>query len=222
MNAIPLEHEIEYPTSDGQPMAETLEHQQVMIDLIQGLRHRYAEVPDAWVAGNFFLCYERGNPRAHVAPDVMVAKGLAQRMRPNYLLWEERPPSLVIEVTSRTTRRDDLGKKKSLYERIGTEEYVLFDPFGEYLRPRLQGYRLDRDRFRPIPLEEDGSLRSRTTGLTFRPEGWRLRLVDSVTGEPILWHEETVAALIQEAATRQAAEERLRVLEEELNRLRQR
>jgi hypothetical protein len=28
MNAIPLEHEIEYPTSDGQPRAETLEHQQ--------------------------------------------------------------------------------------------------------------------------------------------------------------------------------------------------
>jgi len=36
--SIPLEHEIEYPTSDGQPMAETLEYQAVMIDLIQGLR----------------------------------------------------------------------------------------------------------------------------------------------------------------------------------------
>ncbi len=228
MNAIPLrrlEQEIEYPTSDGQPMAETLEHQQVMIDLIEGLRHRYAEVPDAWVAGNFFLCYERGNPRAHVAPDVMVAKGLEKRRRPNYLLWEEKPPSLVIEVTSRTTRREDQGKKKSLYERIGTEEYVLFDPFGEYLRPRLQGYRLDGldgRRFQPVSLEEDGSLRSRTTGLTLRPEGWRLRLVDSVTGEPILWHEEVEAALARETAARRATQERLRVLEEELNRLRQR
>jgi Uma2 family endonuclease len=222
MNAIPLEHEIEYPTSDGQPMAETLEHQQVMIDLIQGLRHRYSEVPDVWVAGNFFLCYERGNPRAHVAPDVMVAKGLEKRMRPNYLLWEEKPPSLVIEVTSRTTRREDQGKKKSLYERIGTEEYVLFDPFGEYLRPRLQGYRLERRRFQPVPLEEDGSLRSRTTGLTFRPEGWRLRLVDSVTRKPILWHEEVEAAFTQETAARQTAEARIRALEEELNRMRQR
>ena len=235
MNAIPLEHEIEYPTSDGQPMAETLEHQQVMIDLIQGLRSRYAGVPGAWVAGNFFFCYEEGNPNAHVAPDVMLAEGLQPReRRPNYLLWEEKPPSLVVEVTSRSTRREDTGKKKSLYERIGTAEYVLFDPFGEYLRPRLQGYRLERGCFQPISLEADGSLRSRTTGLTFRPEGLRLRLVDTVTGEPILWHEETEAAFSQETAARRAAEakaaeeatgrrtaeERLRALEVELARLR--
>ena len=137
MNAIPLERAIEYPTSDGQPMAETLEHQQVMIDLIEGLRQRLAKVAGAWVGGNFFLCYERGNPRAHLAPDVMGAKGLDQRFRPNYLLWEEKPPSLIVEVTSRSTRREDLGKKKSLYERFGTEEYVLFDPLDEYLKPRL-------------------------------------------------------------------------------------
>jgi hypothetical protein len=130
----------------------------------------------------------------------------------------------VIEVTSRTTRREDQGKK-SLYERIGTEEYVLFDPFGEYLRPRLQGYRLDGldgRRFQPVPLEADGSLRSRTTGLTLRPEGWRLRLVDSVTGDPILWHEEVEAALAHETTARRATQERLRLLEEELSRLRQR
>jgi Uma2 family endonuclease len=228
MNAIPLEHEIEYPTSDGQPMAETLEHQQVMIDLIEGLRSRYAGAPDVWVAGNFFFCYEKGNPNAHVAPDVMVAKGLQPReSRPNYLLWEEKPPSLVMEVTSRSTRREDLGKKKSLYERIGTEEYVLYDPFGEYLRPRLQGYRLDGSRFQPIPLEADGSLRTLTTGLSLRPEGKRLRLVETATARPILWHEELEAAFAQEAtarraeaAARKAAEERLRALEEEISRLR--
>src|SRR4029077_20351329 len=141
--------------------------------------------------------------------DVMVARGLEPRMRPNYPLWQERPPTLVIEVTSRTTRREDQGKKKSLYERIGTEEYVLYDPFGEYLRPRVQGFRLEAGRFQPIPLEADGSMRSRTTGLTLRPEGWRVRLVASVTGKPILWHEETVAAL-------RSSEERLRDLEEEL------
>jgi Uma2 family endonuclease len=221
MNAIPLEREIEYPTSDGQPMAETLEHQQVMIDLIEGLRSRYAGVPGAWVAGNFFFCYEKGNPHAHVAPDVMVAKGLAPKeVRLNYLLWEEKPPSLMVEVTSRSTRREDTGKKKSLYERIGTEEYLLFDPFGEYLRPRLQGYRLERGRFQPIPLEADGTLRSRTTGLTFRPEGLRLRLVDTATGRPILWHEELEAAFAQQAVANREAEERIRALEAELSRLR--
>jgi Uma2 family endonuclease len=227
MSAFPLEQEIEYPTSAGQLMAETLEHQQVMIDLILGLRQRYAERTDVWVAGNFVLCYERGNPRAHVAPDVMLAKGVAQRARLNYLLWEERPLSLVVEVTSRTTRREDEGKKKALYERIGVEEYVLFDPFGEYLRPRLQGYRLERGRYRPIPLQEDGSLLSRATGMTFRPEGERLRLVDTATGEPQPWDEELrgqigalEAAHDRETAARKAAEDRVRTLEAELSRLR--
>ncbi|HET9210046.1 MAG TPA: Uma2 family endonuclease [Thermoanaerobaculia bacterium] len=221
MNAIPLEREIEYPTSDGQPMAETLEHQQVMIDLIEGLRSRYAGVPGAWVAGNFFFCYEKGNPNAHVSPDVMVAEGLAPKeLRLNYLLWDEKPPSLVVEVTSRSTRREDTGKKKSLYERIGTQEYVLFDPFGEYLRSRLQGYWLERSKFHPIPLEADGTLHSRTTGLTFRPEGLRLRLVDTATGRPILWHEELEAAFAQQTAANRAAEERIRALEAELSRLR--
>jgi Uma2 family endonuclease len=208
MSAMPLEQEIEYPTSDGQPMAETPWHQQVMIDLILGLRRRYAQAPDVWVGGNFFLCYERGNPNAHVSPDVMLARGVEKkRRRDNYRLWEERPPSLVVEVTSRSTCEEDVGRKKDLYERLGVEEYVLFDVFGDYLRPRLQGSWLEGGRYRPIPLEANGSLRSRTTGLVLRPEGERLRLVDAVTGEALLWPEEVEAAhvLAEERAAREAA-----------------
>jgi Uma2 family endonuclease len=213
MGAIPLEQEIEYPTSDGQPMAETTLHRKVMNDLIEGLENRYADAPDVWVGGNLFLCYERGNPSACCAPDVLLAKGVAKWNRPNYLLWEETPPSLIVEITSRKTRREDLRDKKPLYERLGVEEYVLFDPYGDYLRPRLQGYRLERGRYQPIPLEEDGSLLSGATGLTFRPEGERLRMVDTATGEPLLWPEE-------EARARRAAEEKIWALQAELDRLR--
>src|SRR4029077_12260585 len=130
-------------------------HRKVMNDLIHGLEGRYADVPDVWVGGNLFLCYERGNPAAIVAPDVLLAKGVAKWDRPNYLLWEETVPSLVVEVTSRKTQREDQGKKKLLYEQRGIEELVLFDPYGEYLRPRLQGYRLVRERYQSSPLEKD-------------------------------------------------------------------
>jgi Uma2 family endonuclease len=213
MNAIPLEQEIEYPTSDGQPMAETTLHRKIMSDLIGGLERRYSEVPDVWVGGNLFLCYEKGNPAAHRAPDVLLAKGVEKWDRPNYLLWEETSPSLVVEVTSRKTRREDQGDKKSLYEGIGIEEYVLFDPYGDYLRPRLQGYRLEEERYQPIPLAEDGTLLSRTTGLIFRPEGRRLRLVDAITGEPLAWQDEVDSALAHESAARQAAEAAQRTAE---------
>jgi hypothetical protein len=91
-----------------------------------------------------------------------------------------------------------------------------------------------RGSYQPIPLEADGSLRSQTTGLWFKREGQRLRLVDVVTGEPILWREELEAARFHEAAARQvaetraaqenaarqAAEERVRALEAELSKLR--
>jgi len=202
MGALPLEKEIEYPTSDGQPMAETTLHRKVMNDLIESLERRYAEVPDVWVGGNLFLCYERGNPAAIVAPDVLLAKGVTKWDRPNYLLWEETIPSLVVEVTSRKTRREDQGKKKLLYEQLGIEELVLFDPYGEYLRPQLQGFRLSWGRYQPVVLEEDGSLLSPATSLRFKPEGERVRLVDASTGKPLLWSEEIDAARRKEAAAR--------------------
>ena len=160
---------------------------------------------------------------------------MARWSRPNYLVWEERPPSLVVEVTSRKTRHKDLGLKKSIYERIGAEEYILFDPFGEYLRPQLQGFRLLRGRYQSIPMAEDGALLSRTTGLRMKPEGQRLRLFDAQTGEPVLWPEEVEAArrdaegrardaeakAAEAESARHASEERLRALEAELKRLRQ-
>jgi len=212
MGILPREQEIEYPTSDGQPMAESPEHLQVMIDLLEGLRGRYAGVTNVWVGGNFFFYYEKGDPKARVSPDVMVAKGVAERRRRNYKLWEEKPPSLVVEVTSRKTRRQDEEVKQPLYERVGVEEYVLFDPLGEYLRPSLQGFRRSWGGYQPLPLEADGSLLSRTTGLRFQREGQRLRLVDVLTGEPILWPEEEKAA--RQAAQKRAAEAERRAAEE--------
>ena len=231
MCALPLEQEIEYPTSDGQPMAETTLHRIVMSDVIEGLERRYAGTEDVWVGGNLFLYYEKGNREKSVAPDVLLAREVGKRNREVYLLWEEQPPSLIFEITSRSTRREDTRFKKDLYERLGVAELVLFDPYGEYLKPRLQGYRLEpgleRGRYQPIPPNGDGSLDLRTAGVTVRPEGERLRLVDTVSGEKLLWNDELEAArqaaeqraiIAEERAA--AAEERIRALAEELERLR--
>jgi len=170
-------------------MAETEIHLDVTIDLIQGLRRRYRDVPDVYVVGDMFLYYVKGDPRAVVSPDVFLVRGVPKTPRRRiYKLWEEgKAPSLVIEVTSDSTSDEDTGKKKAIYERLGVEEYILFDPLGDYLKPPLQGYRLVEGRYRPILAEPDGSLRSRVTGLILRPEAdSRLRMVDAETGELIL------------------------------------
>jgi Uma2 family endonuclease len=221
-------------------MGETEIHAQVLEDLRFALVRRYVDVPDVYVWGNLFLYYREGDPKACVCPDVFLIRGVGKRTddrRRTYKLWEEggRVPSLVIELTSESTRDEDVQKKK-LYERLGVEEYFLFDPFGEYVRPRLQGFRLEGGRYQPLVQRVDGALESRTTGLVLKPEGKRLRLVDKETGEVLLRAEEEAEARLaaeelarQEAEARRVAEERaslaeerLRALEEEMKRLRER
>lgn len=231
--SIPLQNEIHYPESDGRPMGETELHAQVLENLRFALVRRYADVPDVYVWGNLFFYYREGDPKACVCPDVFLIKGAGKRTdnrRRTYKLWEEdgRVPSLVIELTSESTRDEDVEKKK-LYERLGVEEYFLFDPFGEYARPRLQGFRLEGGRYQPLVQRVDGALESRTSGLILKPEGRQLRLVDKETGQVLLWAEEEAEARLaaeklagQEAEARRAAEERVRALEEEIKRLRER
>jgi len=239
MTAIPLEDEIFYPESDGEPMAETKLHLQEMMYVLEALEDRFLDEPDVFIGGNLFFYYERGVKDAVVAPDAFVAKGLpdGKALRSKYLLWEEcQIPCFAAEVTSETTRKKDErdGFKWKLYERLGIEEYFLFDPEGDYLDPRLQGYRLAGGRYRPIPPESDGSLRSTTTGIVFRAEGIRLRLTDAATGVAYLRREEETRArrkaeerataserrVAAETEARRQAEAQIRALQEELNRLR--
>ncbi|HKH46143.1 MAG TPA: Uma2 family endonuclease [Thermoanaerobaculia bacterium] len=218
MATIPLRHDIDYPESDGQPTGETEFHRDEMFDLIAALKDQFLEIADVYVAGNLFLYYVEGDRRAVVCPDVFLVKGVPkQPKRRIYKLWEEgHAPSLVIEVTSLHTRAEDQKDKKKVYERLGVEEYFLHDPFGEYLSPVLQGFRLVEGRYRPLSPSPDGSLISNVTGLRLRPEGQRLRLLDLATGEPLLWDEE-----VREQARRAArAEDALRAAEEEVAQLR--
>jgi Uma2 family endonuclease len=228
MTAIPLSRTIEYPESDGRPMAETQAHGQVIVDLFHALSRRYAEVPDVYVWFNMLLYFVQGDPSACVAPDVFLVRGVDKHERRTYKVWEEgRAPSLVCEVTSKSTRDEDVVTKKGVYERLGVEEYFLFDPLGEYLKPRLQGYRLFGGRYQGLAPQPEGSLWSQTTGLRLVPEGRRLRLWDRETDEPLPWSEEDAVArraaereAEHERRLREAAEQRTRVLEEELARLR--
>lgn len=82
------------------------------------------------------------------------------------------------EVISSITQDEDLDQKKRCYESLGIEEYFLYDPNGDYLFPHLQGYRLIGSRYEPIRPRPDGSLDSRTIGLTLTVGGLHLRLIE--------------------------------------------
>ena len=207
---------IHYPETDGKPMGETDVHIDALIYLREALRDHFREAPQVYVAGNMFLYYEEGNPIACVAPDVFVVQGVGKHERRTYRLWEEsQPPAVVFEITSRGTRLEDLGTKRAVYTMLGVQEYFVYDPLGEYLRPPLQGYRLHEGEYQRMPPAGEEGLTSQVLGLELRVEAGRLRVVDPATGERLLTPAEVYAARRAETTASRVAE-----VEDELERLR--
>lgn len=179
-----------YPTSDDRPMGETDLHRNLMIDLIHALEVHFQFNQEVYVSGNILLFYEKGNRRRHVSPDVLVTLGVTKKMRQNYKVWEEgKAPDLVVEVTSASTRSEDMGEKKGLYALMGVRELVLFDPREEYLKPRLRLYRLREEDY--VPVVPPTHLESVNLDLVLTEQ--TLRLQDPKTGQLLPTRADTLA-----------------------------
>jgi Uma2 family endonuclease len=202
----------DYPTSDGRPMAETDWHRTLMLQLIETLKFFYADEKNTYVSGNLLIFYQMNNKRKHVSPDTFVVKGIPKGDRPNFLLWEERKgPDVVIELTSKTTKKEDITTKMALYRDVlRAKEYILFDPLEDYLEPSLQGFRLVAGDYQPIKLM-DGRLPSKVLGLHCERSGFEMRLWNPATELWIPTPEERAESAEERAET---AEERAETAEE--------
>jgi Uma2 family endonuclease len=192
-------------------MAETDHHRKLMNDLIQTLEAYYADDPMVYVSGNLLLFYEPGNRRRHISPDVFVVKDVPKHQRLNYLIWEEgKGPDVTIELTSSSTRHEDRETKFRRYRDVlRVKEYFLFDPFGDYLKPPLQGYRLRAGAYQPIrPLQ--GRLPSKMLGLHMERRGSDLRLYDPSAKQWLPTPQERIAQAEQRATQAEVEVERLR------------
>ncbi len=207
--------EPDHPESDSGPIAESDIHREAMTDsLIHPLKQFYRGRTDVYITGNLFFYYQKGNPRAVVAPDVFVVLGVPNRQRNIYKLWEEgRAPDVVFELTSESTSDKDVGDKRLLYERLKVKEYFLFDPLRDYLEPPLQGFRLVGNYYTAIPVEPLGQdnweLDSEVLGLILRTDGYRLRLYDPLQEAYLLTPAEEAEARRQAEGARRVAEEQL-------------
>jgi Uma2 family endonuclease len=196
-----------YPDSDGKPMAESDVHIDLVIDLRERLKARYADNPKVYVAGNLLVYYVEGQPRVSLAPDGFVVFGVPNKRRRSYKVWEEgRYPDVIFEFTSASTQGQDLDKKFEVYQDLWkVKEYFLFDPLEEYLDPPLLGYRLHRGEFIPIK-PEDGVLISKVLGITLSRDRTRLILRDAKTGTELLTKAERRAATAESEVARLKAE----------------
>ena len=186
--------------------------------------HLMAQRPDErdriLVAGEH---YTVAQPTRYLAgsryPDLLVAFGAdleAYRASNGYIISEQgKPPDFVLEVASRRTGREDTGAKRGDYAAIGIPEYWRFDRTGEHHGEKLAGDRLVNGEYAAIEIEElpDGSLQgySLVLNLRLRWEREELAFYDPATGRHI-------ATLEAERARADAAESRIRELEEELHR----
>jgi Uma2 family endonuclease len=158
-----------------------------------------------YVAADLLFYYLEGEPKEFVVPDVFVVKGVPKGERRVYKLWEEgRAPDVVFEITSLSTRREDLGSKKVLYADLGVTEYFVFDPMTESLRGfRLRGYEYQ---------SLESPIFSESLELELRIESHRLRLYSLKTKKRLMTADEADEA-------REEAEEEVRRLKDEIERL---
>ena len=208
----PVKDPIDYPTTDGQPLAETDWQAIPLMYAITGLRDYFKHRDDVYVSGNLLIYYEEGNINAAVAPDVFVVVGTPNHTRPIYKMWEEpKGPGFVLEITSKSTRKRDEGEKRDLYERLGVAEYWRYDPTGDYLDPPLSGLHLRGGEYVALAptWSADGTLvmYSRVLGLELRIIEGELRFRDRETGHNLLTLSESNEA--RQRAEQERQEERL-------------
>lgn len=179
--------EVDYPDSDGEPLAETPWHLAAITYLLQALKGRYADRDDVYVAADSFLYYVEGDNKSSKAPDVMVAFGVRGNAdRGSFKTWVEGvAPTVIVEVTSPSTYSKDLGDKLLTYADLGVAEYYLYDPLSQTRATPFLAKRLADGRYRDVATGVDGGVDSPALGLRLVPEGILLRLVDIETGEPL-------------------------------------
>ncbi|BAI90945.1 Uma2 family endonuclease [Arthrospira platensis] len=204
-----------YPESDGNPMSDNTKQFRWIVVIKENLEILFNDDPNVFVAGDLLWYPQQGDNKIRQAPDTMVVFGRPKGDRGSYQQWEEGniPPQVVFEILSPGNRLKEMARKFKFYEQYGVEEYYIFDP--------------DRLDFNGWLRSSDGTLE-----VIDEPENWmsprlgiRFELKDGnfmiyrPDGEKFLTSTELAAQVQTERQRAEAAEDRVRELEERLRQL---
>jgi Uma2 family endonuclease len=211
---IPEPPAVEYPDSDGKPMADNTVQFRYIVTIQGGLDALFSGDQDVFVAGDHLWYPVEGQPRIRAAPDVYVVFGRPKGDRGSYKQWEEDdiPPQVVFEILSPNNRTVEMLEKFDFYQQYGVEEYYVFDPdTGDLL-----GWRREGDAFRRIP-DMQGFVSPRL-GIQFAVENGVLQLYGP-DGRPFASYADVVAQRDQAERRADAAEARAEQLAAQLRAL---
>ena len=122
---------VEYPSSDGQPMAESEVQGRQLVRLGTALETLFRGRDDVHVGWDLLWYPVEGRPDISRAPDVFVVPGRpADPPRSSWLQWEEAgmPMRHVVEIVSPSNSATEMAQKRRWYDRYGVEEYLVFHP----------------------------------------------------------------------------------------------
>ena len=204
-----------YPESDGNPMSDNTKQFRWIVVIKENLEILFNDDPNVFVAGDLLWYPQQGDNKIRQAPDTMVVFGRPKGDRGSYQQWEEGniPPQVVFEILSPGNRLKEMARKFKFYEQYGVEEYYILDP--------------DRLDFNGWLRSSDGTLE-----VIDEPENWmsprlgiRFELKDGnftiyrPDGERFLTPTELAKQVQTERQRAEAAEDRVRELEERLRQL---
>ena len=165
--------------------------------------------------------------RGLLYPDLLVAFNIDREeaiARMGFSVADQgKAPDFVLEIASRNTAQNDYTRKRVGYAEFGVPEYWRFDHTGgRYYPAGLAGDRLVDGVYQPIDVIqiEEGIYRGRSEvlGLDLCWERGQLRWYNPATGSYLLTFNQEREGRITAEAQRDAAEARVRQLEDELRR----
>ena len=193
------------PETDGKPMDS--DWQRIVTTLlIEIARHAFRR-KRGYFGGNLCVYYslQQSLDEDFLGPDFFYVRDAdPHRLRKKWEVWNENNqfPNLIVEYLSPSTRANDLGKKKDLYEQtFQTREYFAYDPDNN----TLLGWRLSpiTNRYEPLEVGEKGRMFSEELKLWIGP--WRGKIQGQMATWLRFFHEDGHLVLSPEEDARQLA-----------------
>ena len=127
---IPTPTQIEYPDSDGKPIADNTKQFRWITIIKYNLDWLFANDENVFIAGDLLWYPVEGNPKRRAAPDVMVVFGRPKGDRGSYKQWLEGDiaPQVVFEILSPGNTANEMASKLAFYDRHDVAEYYIYDP----------------------------------------------------------------------------------------------
>jgi Uma2 family endonuclease len=209
---IPLTADEARHPQEGYVMPERTEHDRISDDLCDMLRAYYEPTADVAVFRNLVFTWDHAEVKPF-APDVAVVANVRARAadRTQFVVADEGTrPLVVIEIVSRSSRKDDRVEKVRDYALAGVQEYVYIDHIirrGQHFW-EIAGFQLQCNHYLPLLPDEDGALYLATMNLRIGLTDDQVWLEDAATGKDLLTNLQARQALLVEEQARQAAEAR--------------